>query len=65
MKFSQTCIWIIGPHSYTGEDVAEFHVHGGSAVIKGVFDALGSLEGFRYAAKGEFTRRLYSIGIEL
>ncbi|CAG8501762.1 7057_t:CDS:10 [Paraglomus occultum] len=52
-------LWFPGPRSYTGEDVAEFHVHGGSAVIKGVFDALGSLEGFRHAAKGEFTRRAF------
>lgn len=32
---------ILGPQSFTGEDCAEFHVHGGSAVVSGVLQALG------------------------
>ena len=51
-----------GPASFTGEDVAEFHVHGGLAVIDGVLEALGRLEGFRLAEPGEFTRRSFENG---
>ncbi|MCF6273179.1 MAG: tRNA uridine-5-carboxymethylaminomethyl(34) synthesis GTPase MnmE [Rhodobacteraceae bacterium] len=43
--------------SFTGEDVAEFHVHGGIAVVKSVLSALGRVEGLRSAQPGEFTRR--------
>lgn len=46
-----------GPNSFTGEDIVEFHVHGGNAVVRSVLDALGSLEGFRMAEQGEFARR--------
>lgn len=45
------------PHSYTGEDVVEFHVHGGLGVVAAVLDALSSLPGLRLAEPGEFTRR--------
>ncbi|CAG8615884.1 6044_t:CDS:2, partial [Racocetra fulgida] len=47
------------PNSYTGEDVAEFHIHGGISIISGVLAALGSIEGFRHAERGEFTRRAF------
>jgi tRNA U34 5-carboxymethylaminomethyl modifying GTPase MnmE/TrmE len=47
----------LGPNSYTGEDTVEFHVHGGTAVVRGVLDALGCIENFRHAEAGEFTRR--------
>jgi tRNA modification GTPase len=50
-------LWFPGPHSYTGEDTAEFHVHGGNAVTRSVLDALGSLDRFRIADRGEFSRR--------
>ena len=50
-------LWFPGPASVTGEDVAEFHVHGGRAVVRGVLDALGRLPGLRPAQPGEFTRR--------
>ncbi|CAG8446820.1 2887_t:CDS:2, partial [Ambispora leptoticha] len=49
-------LWFPGPNSYTGEDVIEFHIHGGNAVIRGILDALSSLKGFRHAERGEFTR---------
>ena len=46
-----------GPESYTGEDVMELHLHGGRAVIEGVYNALSAQEGFRIAENGEFSRR--------
>jgi tRNA modification GTPase len=48
-----------GPESFTGEDVAEFHVHGGRAVVASVLGALGGIEGLRTALPGEFTRRAF------
>lgn len=48
------------PHSFTGEDMAELHVHGGRAVVAALLDALGALPGFRPAESGEFTRRAFS-----
>jgi len=48
-----------GPHSATGEDIAEFQIHGGRAVIAAVFEALGKVEGLRPAEPGEFTRRAF------
>jgi tRNA modification GTPase len=53
-----------GPNSYTGEDVAEFHVHGSTAVVRAVLHAIGSCdsptaERVRYADAGEFTRRAF------
>lgn len=54
-------LWFPGPHSYTGEDTAEFHVHGGNAVTRSVLDALGSLDRFRIAERGEFSRRYASL----
>jgi tRNA modification GTPase len=51
-----------GPRSFTGEDVAELHVHGGMAVVSAVLKQLGSLEGFRQAEAGEFTRRAFLNG---
>ena len=43
--------------SFTGEDVAEFHLHGGVAVVQSVLLVLGKIEGLRTAEPGEFTRR--------
>lgn len=48
-----------GPESFTGEDVAEFHLHGGRAVVAAVVRLLGDLAGFRPAEPGEFTRRAF------
>lgn len=54
--------WFPGPHSFTGEDSAEFHIHGGPAVITSVLHGLGSLPGVRPAEAGEFTRRAFHAG---
>jgi tRNA modification GTPase len=51
-----------GPHSATGEDVAELHLHGGRAVVAGVLEALAQVEGLRAAEAGEFTRRAFENG---
>ena len=51
-----------GPKSFTGEDVVEFHVHGGIAVVNSVLDSLGTLPGLRMAERGEFTKRAYLNG---
>jgi tRNA modification GTPase len=55
-------LWFPAPHSETGEDVAELQLHGGQAVIAGVLDALGRIEGCRPAEAGEFTRRAFENG---
>ena len=51
-----------GPHSATGEDVAELHLHGGRAVVAAVLEALAGLDGLRPAEPGEFTRRAFDNG---
>jgi tRNA modification GTPase len=55
-------LWFPAPHSETGEDVAELQLHGGHAVIAGVLEALGKIEGCRVAEAGEFTRRAFENG---
>ncbi|MGH6875386.1 MAG: tRNA uridine-5-carboxymethylaminomethyl(34) synthesis GTPase MnmE [Aestuariivirgaceae bacterium] len=55
-------LWFPGPASFTGEDVAEFHVHGGVAVVQALFDTLAGFEGVRIAEAGEFTRRAFGNG---
>jgi tRNA modification GTPase len=55
-------LWLPGPASFTGEDIAELHIHGGRAVIGRVIDALLSLKGLRLAAPGEFARRAFENG---
>src|SRR5438477_796520 len=55
-------LWFPGPHSETGEDMAELHLHGGRAVIAAVLTVLGALEGLRAAEPGEFTRRAFENG---
>lgn len=55
-------LWLPGPQSFTGEDCAEFHVHGGPAVVSGVLQALGRVPGLRPAEAGEFTRRAFAHG---
>jgi tRNA modification GTPase len=51
-----------GPRSYTGENIAEFQIHGGRAVQTALLSALGRLPGFRPAEAGEFTRRAVENG---
>ncbi|XP_041791797.1 tRNA modification GTPase GTPBP3, mitochondrial isoform X2 [Chelmon rostratus] len=55
-------LWFPAPHSFTGEDSVEFHIHGGPAVITAVLHALGSVPGMRPAEAGEFTRRAFQAG---
>lgn len=55
-------LWFPGPASATGEDVAEFHIHGGPAVIAAILQALGTIPGLRPADPGEFTRRAFENG---
>jgi tRNA modification GTPase len=54
-------LWLPAPGSYTGEDSAEFHVHGGPAVVSALVEALSAL-GLRLAEPGEFTRRGFEHG---
>lgn len=54
--------WFAGPLSETGEDVAEFQVHGGSAVVRAMLEALGSFPNTRLAEPGEFIRRAFEHG---
>jgi tRNA modification GTPase len=55
-------LWMPGPHSFSGEDCLELHVHGGPAVIAAVIDALGAIEGLAPAGPGDFTRRAFEHG---
>jgi len=49
-------LWFPGPQSYTGEDMAEFHVHGSRAVIETLHSSISNIEGCRLAEPGEFTK---------
>lgn len=55
-------LYFPAPASATGEDVAEFHVHGGRAVLASLFAALSAIENVRAAEPGEFTRRAFENG---
>lgn len=55
-------LWFPAPHSFTGEDVAELHVHGGRAVIAHLSETLAGLNDVRPAEAGEFTRRAFENG---
>ncbi|MCX5513864.1 tRNA uridine-5-carboxymethylaminomethyl(34) synthesis GTPase MnmE [Kaistia algarum] len=55
-------LYFAAPGSFTGEDVAELHVHGGRAVVAATLSALASLPGYRPAEAGEFTRRAFANG---
>src|SRR5262245_29334830 len=55
-------VFFQGPSSETGEDVVEFQIHGGRAVIAAVVAALARVEGLRPAEPGEFTRRAFENG---
>ena len=54
--------WFPEPATFTGENVVEFHIHGGKATISGVLAALGKLPDFELAQAGEFTRRAFLNG---
>lgn len=51
-----------GPSSFTGEDIAEFHVHGGRAVVAKMLETIAGFDGVRHAEPGEFTRRAFLNG---
>ncbi len=55
-------LYFRGPSSYTGEDMAEFHLHGGLAVVSSMMAALSEIPGLRQAEPGEFTRRAFENG---
>ena len=55
-------LWFPGPNSYTGEDLAEFHVHGSRAVIKAMHSAISKINNCRLAEPGEFTKRAFQNG---
>ena len=55
-------IWFPGPNSYTGEDLAEFHVHGSRAVINAMHSAISKIRNCRLAQPGEFTKRAFQNG---
>ncbi len=51
-----------GPRSFTGEDCAELHLHGGRAVVTAVLNSLAGFENARLAEAGEFSRRAFENG---
>ena len=55
-------VWFPGPASFTGEDVAELHIHGGRATIDAIAAALDALPGLRLADPGEFSKRAFLAG---
>ena len=55
-------LWFAAPRSETGEDMAEFHLHGGSAIVKAVLAALARQPGCRLAEPGEFASRAFANG---
>jgi len=55
-------IWFPAPNSYTGEDLAEFHVHGSRAVINAMHSTISKVKKCRLAEPGEFTKRAFQNG---
>ena len=55
-------IWFPGPQSYTGEDMAELHVHGSRAVINALHNSISKIENCRLAEPGEFTKLAFQNG---
>ena len=55
-------IWFPAPNSYTGEDLAEFHVHGSRAVVKAMHLAISKIKNCRLAEPGEFTKKAFQNG---
>ena len=52
-------LWFPGPKSFTGEDVVEFHIHGGRATTEAICNTINQIEHCRFADPGEFTRRAF------
>ncbi|UXN06246.1 tRNA uridine-5-carboxymethylaminomethyl(34) synthesis GTPase MnmE [Bartonella sp. HY761] len=55
-------VFFKGPQSFTGEDCAELHIHGGRAVVQKLLDVLGAFPNCRQAEAGEFARRAFAEG---
>ncbi len=55
-------LWFPGPESYTGEDMAEFHIHGSKAVIDAIHASISEVENCRLAEPGEFTKLAFQNG---
>ena len=55
-------IWFPGPQSYTGEDLAEIHVHGGKAVVLALQNEIAKVQNCRLAEPGEFTKMAFQNG---
>ena len=55
-------IWFPGPESYTGEDMAEIHIHGGKAVILALQNVISKIKNCRLAEPGEFTKLAFQNG---
>ena len=55
-------IWFPGPQSYTGEDMAEIHIHGGKALVLAVQNEIAKLRNCRLAEPGEFTKLAFQNG---
>ena len=55
------CVFFRAPHSFTGEDVVEFHCHGGINIARGILRR-AILLGARLAERGEFTKRAFLNG---
>jgi tRNA modification GTPase len=55
-------LWFPGPESYTGEDMAEFHIHGSKAVIAALHTSISAIENCRLAEPGEFTKLAFQNG---
>ena len=55
-------LWFPGPQSYTGEDMAEIHIHGGKAVVKALLNTLSNIKSCRLAEPGEFTKLAFQNG---
>ncbi len=55
-------IWFPGPESYTGEDMAEIHIHGGKSIIQALLSTISKIKNCRLAEPGEFTKRAFQNG---
>ena len=55
-------LWFPAPESYTGEDMAEFHIHGSKAVIEALHNSISEIEDCRLAEPGEFTKLAFQNG---
>lgn len=57
MRVWKMLLCYIGPHSFTGEDCVEFHVHGGPSVVLSLLTVLGQVPECAHAEPGDFTKR--------